>query len=227
MPLLPGTVQQAADGLRGFDIDQIISAQQAKDFKNAGYDFCIRYVPRTADLAASTHTNLTYDEGQGILNAGLALMVVQHTRNEGWAPTAALGTADGLYAVQYAEMVGLPQGVNIWCDLEVVAAHTAATDVIAYCQAWYHAVADGGFVPGVYVGYGIVLSDDQLYNALSFQHYWRAYNAEVTPSVRGYQLLQRDQIALKTVTPDTDGQYFDPNDLKQDQLGGTPIWLAI
>ncbi|MDB5122425.1 MAG: hypothetical protein JWP94_554 [Mucilaginibacter sp.] len=228
MPTLPGNIQQAASGLRGFDIDQILTAAQAQDFKNAGYDFCIRYVPRTAALAASTNTNLTNTEALAILNAGLALMVVQHTRNEGWSPTAALGTADGQYAVTYASQVAeLPQSINIWCDLEVVAANTNAADVIGYCQAWYNAVNAGGYVPGLYVGYGIVLTAQQLYSTLSFKHYWSAYNAEVGIAHRGYQITQHNELQLSTVTPDTQGNAFDPNTIQTDQLGGTPVWLSL
>jgi hypothetical protein len=228
MPTLPGNVQQAGTGLRGFDIDQVLTVAQAEAFKNAGYDFCIRYVPRTAALAASTKTNLTHTEGLAILNAGLALMVVQHTREEGWSPDSALGTADGSYAVTYASQVaGLPQGVNIWCDLEVVAAHTDAADVIGYCQAWYNAVNAGGYLPGLYVGYGIVLTAEQLYSALSFKHYWSAYNAEIGIAHRGYQLIQHDALKLSTVTPDTPHNTFDPNTIQTDQLGGTPIWLSL
>ncbi|HEY4328067.1 MAG TPA: DUF1906 domain-containing protein [Mucilaginibacter sp.] len=224
---LPGTVQQAAAGLSGFDIDLILSAAQAQDFKDRGYDFCIRYVPRTAALAASTITNLTNTEALAILNAGLALMVVQHTANEGWAPTAALGTAYGGYAATYASQVAnLPQGVNIWCDLEVVALHTTAADVIAYCQAWYDAVNAAGYVPGLYVGWGIVLTDDQLYNNLSFQHYWRAYNAEVGVATRGYQLVQKNALKLNSITADTHGDTFDPNITQNDNLGGAPLWLS-
>jgi len=228
MPILPGNIQQAANGLRGFDIDLILTAAQAGDFKKAGYDFCIRYVPRTAALAANTKTNLTNIEALAILNAGLALMVVQHTRNEGWSPTAALGTADGEYGVEYAgQVAGLPQGLNIWCDLEVVAAHTGTADVIAYCQAWYNAVIAGGYVPGLYVGYGIVLTAEQLYSALSFKHYWRAYNAETDVAHRGYQIIQHTELKLNSVTPDTHHNTFDPNTIQADQLGGTPIWLSL
>ena len=225
MPLLQGNVQQASAGLHGFDCDYILTAQQAQDFKTAGYDFCIRYVPRTAALAATTHTNLTFAEGTAILDAGLALMAVQHTRNEGWVPTGNLGAGDGAYAVTYANGVGLPPGINIWCDLEVVAQGTAAADVIAYCQEWYKAVNAGDYVPGLYVGYGIVLSAAQLYNNLSFKHYWCADNVEVGVATRGYQLLQREQVKLNTVTPDNQGRYFDPNLTQTDGLGGTPLWL--
>lgn len=228
MPALPGTVQQATTGLRGFDIDLILTAAQALDFKNAGYDFCVRYVPRTELLAEQTHTNLTNAEAIAILDAGLALMVVQHTRNEGWPPTGPLGTADGSYAVTYAGQIAqLPQGMNIWCDLEVVATTATAADVIAYCQAWYAAVSAGGYVPGLYVGFGIKLSAGQLYNDLSFKHYWSAYNAEVGVATRGYQLIQTDALELNTVTPDADKNTFDPNKVETDQLGGLPLWLAL
>ncbi|MES2376265.1 MAG: DUF1906 domain-containing protein [Bacteroidota bacterium] len=228
MTTLPGNIQAAATGQKGFDADFILTAAQANDFRQAGYDFCIRYVPRTAILAATTHTNLTNAEALNILNAGLGLMAVQHTRNEGWAPTAALGAADGSYAVTYASQVaGLPPGINLWCDLEVVATGTSAADVIAYCQAWYNAVNAGGYVPGLYVGFGIVLTAAQLYANLSFQHYWSAYNAETGVHGRGYQLVQHDQLPLKSVTPDTSGSFFDPNITQADGLGGLPLWLAL
>jgi hypothetical protein len=44
MPIapLPGTVQSAASGLSGFDINSIVSATKAKTLKNAGYEFCVR-----------------------------------------------------------------------------------------------------------------------------------------------------------------------------------------
>ena len=223
MPTLSGNVQQAGTGLSGFDINLVLSASQAQDFKSAGYDFCIRYIPRTAALAAN---NLTNAEASDILNAGLALMAVQHVALPGWAPTAALGTAYGSYAATYAgEVVGLPQGINIWCDLEEVANSTAAADVIAYCQAWYAAVSAGGYVPGIYIGWGIVLTDEQLYQDLSFQHYWRAYNGQPV-ATRGYQLIQRDAKPLNSVTADTDDNTFDPDVTQNDKLGGTALWLV-
>lgn len=66
MPDLPGTVQQATCGLCGFDIDLILNAAKARDFKNAGYDFFFRYVPRTAYLAAHTQNNLTNAEAMDV-----------------------------------------------------------------------------------------------------------------------------------------------------------------
>lgn len=214
---LPGTVQQAAPGLSGFDANTVLTASSAAKLKAAGYAFCIRYVPRTAALKKG---NLTRAEALIILNAGLALMAVQHVANEGWIPTASLGTSYGSYAATYAAQdAGLPPGMNIWLDLEGVAPGTPAADVIAYCQAWYNAVQAAGYVPGIYVGFGAILTPDQLYNKLSFKHYWRAYNG---PSVatRGYQLVQHTQVTVAGIT-------IDPDTTQTDHLGGSVLWLKV
>jgi len=214
---LPGLVRQAAAGLTGFDINHKVTAADAQIFKNAGYDFCIRYIPRTAALADG---NLTNGEATDIVNAGLALMAVQHVALPGWAPTAALGTAYGAYAADYcSQIVGLPQGVNIWCDLEGVAPATPAANVIAYCQAWYQAVDAAGYIPGIYVGYDTLLSPQQLYNSLSFRHYWRAYNGPQV-AVRGFQLVQKLQVRVN-------GFDIDPDVVHTDNMGGIPRWLSL
>jgi hypothetical protein len=218
MATLSGTVQQGAAGLAGFDVNQVLSASQAQAFKDAGYDFCIRYIPRHD---GSSSGNLTFDEATDILNAGLALMAVQHVANPGWAPTADLGTAYGSYAATWcSDTVGLPPGVNVWLDLEEVATDSAPDDVIAYCQAWYTAVKAAGYVPGIYIGYGVVLDGAQLYNDLSFQHYWRAYNDDTIVATRGFQIKQTTEKTLNGIT-------FDPNTTQEDNLGGTPLWLAL
>jgi|SRR5665213_1563019 len=213
---LPGTVRQAPAGQTGFDVNQPLSAAQAQDLQNAGYTFCIRYIPRTAKLIKN---NLTNAEALNILNAGLALMAVQHVALPGWGPTAALGTAYGSYAATYAQqIVGLPQGLNIWCDLEEVAADSTAADVIAYCQAWYAAVNAAGYIPGLYAGYGTGLTAQQLYSDLSFQHYWRAYNGPAV-ATRGYQLVQKTEVTVNGIT-------IDPDITQNDNLGGAVLWLA-
>ncbi|MDF2430777.1 MAG: hypothetical protein JWP44_408 [Mucilaginibacter sp.] len=213
---LPGTVQQAPAGLSGFDVNSPLSAAQALILKNAGYDFCIRYIPRTANLIRN---NLTNAEALDILNAGLALMAVQHVALPGWVPNTNLGTVYGNYAASYAnQVVGLPHGMNIWCDLEEVARHTAAADVVAYCQAWYYAVHTAGYTPGLYVGYGVILTDQQLYNDTSFQHYWRAYNGPQV-ATRGFQLIQKTEKTVNGIT-------IDPDITQNDDLGDAVLWLS-
>jgi hypothetical protein len=216
--LLSATVQSASAGLQGFDVNQPLTAAQAQDFKNAGYAFCIRYIPRTAALVAN---NLTNAEALDIMNAGLALMAVQHVALPGWQPTTNLGTQYGNFAAQYAqETVQLPPGLNVWCDLEGVAAATDPQDVIDYCQAWYYAVHAAGYVPGLYVGYHTRLTPEQLYNNTSFQHYWQDYNRSEEVATRGFQLIQQTEKTLNGVT-------FDPNVTQNDNLGDAVLWLSF
>lgn len=185
-------------------------------FKAAGRDFCIRYIPRTSKPSS---INLTHDEALIILNAGLALMPVQHAPPEGWTPTPGLGTEYGAYGAYYAkEIVGLPEGMNIWCDLEMVGGSSSADAVIAYCEEWYAAVEAAGYVPGVYVGFGIKINNKQLTN-LSFRHYWRAYNADNIPA-RGYQLIQSEEIVIGGIT-------VDPNKSQADKKGDAALWLSL
>ena len=215
-PTLPGAVKKATPGLDGFDINSPLTQAQAQTLKDAGRDFCIRYIPRTSK---PSDINLTNAEALILLNAGLALMPVQHASPEGWTPTTNLGTQYGNYAATYAKEIGLPPGINIWCDLEMVADDTTAAAVIAYCHAWYAAVHTSGYIPGLYVGYGIKLTDQQLYDDLSFQHYWRAYNGQPV-ATRGFQVIQSDEIKVKGIT-------IGPDHCQNDELGGVALWLAI
>jgi hypothetical protein len=215
--LLPGNVQTAPAGLTGVDVDTPLAASDAINLKNAGYSFCIRYIPRTAALIEG---NLTNSEALGILNACLALMPVQHVSLPGWNPNTNLGTIYGNYAAIYtSQVVKLPQGVNVWSDLEGVAAGTSPNDEIAYCQAWYYAVHIAGYIPGIYVGYDTMLSPEQLYDDISFQHYWRAYNGPDVPT-RGFQLIQKTEVTLNGIT-------FDPNVTQNDEMGDAALWLSL
>ena len=49
-----------------------------------------------------------------------------------------------------------------------------------------------GYDPGLYVGYGCILTSDQLYYKLKFRRYWGAYNlnTDSVPSVRGLCMWQ-------------------------------------
>lgn len=213
---LPGTVKSAAPGLKGFDTNTIVTAQVASQFKSQGYSFCARYLSR----GTSQGTNdLTNSEAAVILNAGLALIAVQHVAAEGWVPSASLGTTNGTNAANNAASVGLPHGMNIWCDLEGVAAGTTAQTVTDYCQAWYTAVANAGYVPGLYVGANCILNGTQLYS-LSYQHYWKSLSNVPMVATRGYQLTQGAQTTVNGIGIDSDTT-------QNDNLGGAVLWLSL
>lgn len=216
MSTLPGVVMPAAPGLKGFDTNTVLSLSTAQQFVNDGYAFCARYLSRNSSQGSG---DLSAAEATNILNAGLSLIAVQHVAAEGWVPTAALGTQYGTNAAANAASVGLPKGMNIWCDLEGVAAGTSAQTVIDYCQAWYAAASAGGYVPGLYVGANAILTGDQLYYNLSFQHYWKSLSRVPDITVRGYQLVQ-------SATTTVNGVSIDGDTTQTDNSGGNVLWLA-
>ena len=159
MTQLPGIVQGAPNKSLGFDADSVISQATAQQFASQGYKCCIRYLSLSEGEAPG---DLTYQEALGILQGGLALMPVQHVSAPGWTPSAQLGTSYGDSAANNAISVGFPTKVNVWLDLEGINSSTPAQDVIAYCNAWYNAVAGAGYIPGLYVGANCILDSQQL-----------------------------------------------------------------
>lgn len=215
--MIKGTVQHAAPGLHGFDVNQPISHDLAAAFKES-YDFVLRYIPRTvaANVGAG---NLTATEAQILLDSGLSLMCVQHVSKDNWQPSGGLGTEYGNYAGQYCRsIVTLPSGICVWLDLEMTAPESTAADVTAYCTNWFNEVTAAGYVPGLYVGFAPGLSEEQLYSALPFTHYFRGYNADGV-ATRGYQLIQHTQETLRGVA-------YDPSTTQNDNMGDSVIWLA-
>ncbi len=188
MTTLTGRVQAAPTGLIGFDTDTKLNLSIAKLFRQSGYQFCLRYI----SLNAENSDDLDEEEAQAILNAGLALMPVQHVRYAGWLPNAILGTQTGQNAADNAIHVGFPAGVNVWLDLEGIDPNAAPDAVIAYCNSWSEAVAKVGYVPGLYVGANSILDSQQLYANLKFQHYWHSLSIVPNVAVRGYQMIQSD-----------------------------------
>ena len=215
---LSGTVQSAPSGMLGFDADTIITSYVAQQFYNGGYRFCLRYLSLGA---AESSRDLTTEEATDILNSGLALMPVQHVRRVGWQPSGSLGAADGANAANNANSIGFPAGVNVWCDLEGVSGDTAAQDVIDHCNAWYEAVSAEGYVPGLYVGANAILSGEQLYSDLKFQHYWKSESNVPDLPVRGYQMIQT------LVERPVYGIGIDRDTTQTDNAGGQAQWLIV
>lgn len=218
---LAGSVQAAPAGIKGFDANTTITPSIAEAFYAQGYRFVVRYVGR---VSMATH-DLTAAEAETILNAGLALMVVQHVLDPGWSPTQSLGQEYGANAAAFTRAIGVPPGVNVWCDLEGVSTGATAANVTAYCNAWAAEVSAAGYVPGLYIGWEPGLSGQQLYD-LSFQHYWGAYNVDgsSTPRPRGFQLQQK--VGSGGTIGGLTTEYYDDDDTETDDEGGACLWLA-
>lgn len=218
--MLPGTVQSAPAGAKGFDADTPIGSAAAHQFAARGYRFCLRYVGRLE----MGRGDLTGAEARDILGAGVALMVVQHVAEQGWSPSGALGTTYGVNAAAFARQVGVPGGVNVWLDLEGVSTSAAAGEVSAYCRSWYQQVSTAGYVPGIYVGWRPGLTGRQLYD-LPFQHYWAAYNVDgdSTPAC-GWCLRQAPGSGGTIAGIAT--SLYDDDVTRTDAEGRTVRWLA-
>jgi hypothetical protein len=210
------TAEAAPAGAAGFDTDRRLTAKTAAAFHAEGFTFAVRYLSRSTPGHPG---DLSREEAQAILDAGLALMAVQHVPQAGWTPTQALGRQYGQAAATNARTAGLPHGVGVWLDLEGVAEDTPARDVMAYCEAWGHEVSAAGYSAGLYVGADCGLNSGHLGALAQFHVYWRAGSR--TPDVArwGYAMLQ-------TIDPSfsVDGVPYDRNVIQADQRRRTPAW---
>lgn len=229
MPL-SGTVQKAPAGALGLDFNadgQKMTPKRAKALRDAGYTFCVRYVPREAS-AGTVAFDLRRAEAQMLLDEGFALMAVQHFKSDaGWTPTPQLGTDYGTFAARWArEKVELPAGVCIFLDLEAVKAGTPKQDVIAYCTNWHAQVAAAGYEPGIYLGDRARLNSTEA-GKLPFKHHWIAFNETFDIPGRGFQLKQKAVGASSPLRPPgLQGFRFQADETRTDDAGGRLSWLA-
>jgi hypothetical protein len=220
---LPGRTVPATLGAIGFDMNTPLNSARAKLFANQGYKFCIRYVSRNdetrANHAKDGTADLSRDEAAAILEAGMALMVIQHPPTTGWKPTPELGKVYGQNAAIYAADADLTAGVNVWLDLEGVASGTPTADIVGYCNAWFAAVEAAGYASGIYVGAQAYLTSEELFLDLKTKHYWKA-GGDIPPVAhRGYQLIQHIRNAGTK-------SEFDQDVAQNDAFGDAAIWLA-
>jgi hypothetical protein len=217
MPL-PGNVISAPAGLHGIDANTVLTATSCAAIKAAGFSFCIRYVSRGATLPAG---DLSIQEATIILNAGLALMPVQHVAQAGWSPSQALGTTNGQNAATHARDIGFPPGINVWLDLEGVKSSATHKSVIDHCNAWFAQVKDAGFVPGIYIGARAILTGEEMFWRLQTKHYWKSGSTVPQIPQRGYQMIQ------KIIPNDmVGGVGIDRNLTQTDAFGDAVQWLA-
>ena len=189
--------------VKGFDVWSPLRAGPLAAAVRAGYVFAVRYVD-----------NLEPQEIDDLLEAGLALMLVQAAPR---SYAAGRGTIDGQRAAAQARALGIPAGINLFSDLENTAG-SSPDAVVAYSNAWFEAVQQAGYLPGLYVGTSMFSSTD-LEQRFRYAHYWMAGLAGI-PFVdrRGYQLFQHGQDEL-------DGLVVDVDIAQTDLLGGRLAWL--
>ncbi len=201
--------------MKGFDVNQRLSYEQALAFKKLGYEFVMRYVGR---LQKSPSIDIDKVETDNILKAGLSLGIVQHCPPKpGLIPLKLTAVEYGRNAVTFAKEAGYKQDCIIYLDLEDV--NIAYKDkqpfIIDFCNTWYDEVKKAGYVPGVYVGFNCFLSGDELYNKLKFTHYWKSFSQVPDVTRRSYSMWQDKQTVVNGIT-------IDPDEAMLDKLGGFP-----
>ena len=90
---MTNVVSLATRGAQGFDSDTALTRVTASELAASGFQFAVRYLSRSQP---QNRGDLSADEVQVILGAGLALMGVQHVSRPGWAPRQALGRDRGI-----------------------------------------------------------------------------------------------------------------------------------
>jgi len=215
--MLQGNVKPSVGGVHGFDASAKLTQTTARALRNSGFVFGLRYLSRNASPPPN---DLTAAEAQLMLDAGLAVMPVQHVAAAGWVPSESKGKTNGQNAASHANAIGFPSGINVWLDLEGVRHDAAAETVIAYCNAWFDVVSAAGYTPGIYVGASAILNGDQLYWRLRTKHYWKSGSKVPAIPERGYCMVQRIVAGDKV-----GGVEIDRNVTKVDGFGNSPIWL--
>jgi hypothetical protein len=203
-------VQPATPGARGLDTIAVFHETLATDVKQAGLGFVVRYLRHDQCLTA-TEVNI-------ILAANLALLAVTGSRAPGWVPSASMGMTDGLQTVELAKLAALPAGLSIYLDFEGPSGSTQ--DCVDYINAWAHEVQRAGYRAGLYVGYGVPLTPDQLYHSLAVTGYWHSCSTVPAVAVRGYQMRQ-----LTPPNQHAFGTMVDYDTILLDNKGDVPHWL--
>ncbi len=202
--------------MKGIDCNVKLTTKTAAAVKAAGNEFVIRYVGR---LKQATF-DIDRSEVDIILKAGLKLGIVQHCPGKpGILPSKDLGVTYGQNAAKFAKEAGYKEGCIIYLDLEDVNAdyRNRKQEIIDYCNYWYDEVQKAGYTPGVYVGFNVWLTGEELYHKLKFQHYWKSLS-HVPDIERGYEMIQSAGNPIC-------GFSTDENVVTGDKKGNFPIFM--
>lgn len=167
--------------------------------------------------------SLTRAGAQGIVDAGLGLFPVTYADH--W---------DGPRAVAELQALAFPQGLTAFLDVEGVVSSSAA--LIASINQWATAILAAGYVPGLYVGAGALLTSAELY-ALKVERYWKGIsrvedrNGALAEPLCGWAMIQRfpgDQVFKSSddVPPVLYGLEVDVSVVGTDYRGRELAWAV-
>jgi Domain of unknown function (DUF1906) len=192
------------------DTDFPLSSHAISALVSVGKVGVVRYVPLPGNDSAG---DISRTELENICGAGLELMLVQHPRYAGWDPSQHSGDADAAAALMKAADIGYPHGCHLYLDLEGINSSAFAT--ISYSVDWQHTLIAGLLNAGLYVGYGVPLHPQDLFDLPGFNTYWSdPANRQV--ATRGTAMLQGPTVTIA-------GVKFDLDAMRPDLLGQLPF----
>jgi hypothetical protein len=207
-------------GTLGGDCDQPLTAAIAHALYASNIRFVLRYISRGMGQQPG---DLTAEERRIILGAGLALGYAQHVQEPGWVPSLALGQTYGETMASNMSSVGASAGVNAWLDWEGLDLSSPETSCVACVNQWSYETLNASFRPALYFGFDGIFTADQLYYDLVPNRYWKSASRVVSPSVRGWCMIQT--IANPPPAAASAGLTdWDADVIAADRLGGLPIW---
>jgi hypothetical protein len=189
-------------GARGTDSLSAIGAAQAIAIKQAGFDFCVRYLG-----------SATAGEVQAILDAGLGFMPVTFAEH-----------FDGPGAVLACKKLGIPSGVTVWLDVEGKEAWAAdPAGLGAKIDAWAAAMVAAGYMPGLYVGAPQPFTSAELY-VRGVTRYWHGQGRCVDRT--GELAEPKCGWCMTQMWPSTEvgGVPVDVNIVGEDYFSRLPAW---
>ena len=205
--------------MKGIDCNCKLTAATAKIVKEAGYEFVIRYVGRLKQASF----DIDKSETDVILKAGLKLGIVQHCPDKpGILPSKELGTEYGSNAAKFAKESGYKEGCIIYLDLEDVNSgyRNRKQEIIDYCNYWYNEVLKAGYIPGIYIGFNVWLTGEELYHKIKYKHYWKSLSKVPNIPNRGYEMIQ-------TAGNPIAGFSIDVNTVTGDKKGNFPAFMSV
>jgi hypothetical protein len=208
----------------------VITPEVAAELLALGYRWVARYISLDGSvldrpLYGGDYLgcySLSQAEAGWILDAGLGLLLVQWGPRAGDLLTPELGYQRGLAAAAAREVMGLPVGSHLMCDLEGRAAARAGRSLcLAYVKRWAEGGRSRGDLAGAYIGDGTVpLSAQDLHGIPGVTCYWSAAaGPPPNPLPRGYAIEQDMPTTVAGIRCDTDT-------IRQDRRAQGPVLCA-
>jgi hypothetical protein len=156
--------------------------------------------------------DITAPELAMLTETGLQVGLYQRVRDPGWLPGQCDGYADAVAARTEAQRALYPAEAHVDQDLEGPGPSTTAAQASLYSTDWSHGIAP--YEPALYVGYGLPLDAQQLYELPHTSYGSDAAHRKV--ATRGVAWQQGAPFVL-------DGITFDSGTMQPDELGDLPI----